>query len=523
MGLVYIVAGMLFVAAAVQISPSGPARNAVILVGAGLILIAVANRFLAGPQPLAARIAWPLLVCWAGGAAFIIAGLTEVTPAGPARQFVLYSTIGVALLLLGWRFFSQQAFVSGLTPKDESPQQRDTRWTRNTVLTFAAVGTAGVVLYSIRYIVPAGPVEGMFRVLGAGTLIGCGSLLTGALFGFLFGIPRAQDRRDETRNNKDQSSPAGGTPSVTGAPGAGNTAATTSPAGPGAGPPSLLYRVNTNLEEISDWLTKIIVGLGLIELKEFPAYLRDLAGYFGASLGDVPGRDSVALALILLFLVCGFLLGYLLTRLFLTGALARAEAPETLQLRAALNTASIVGTGDGGTPEAKKAVIEQIDFAAAQVPADQVKQEVLKLAREYDSTRASMSPSRKRTRLLDGIVLRMQGLARRAGWILPNLVKSTSDGEKLAAIALLQMDPDPEYLSWLAGLFHEATPFLMYHAAEALRSAVRALKDQERDALKSALEEAKKETWEKFPDPDKEKNIKNILDQALQELEPKAP
>ena len=36
-------------------------------------------------------------------------------------------------------------------------------------------------------------------------------------------------------------------------------------------------RPNTNLEQISDWLTKIIVGLGLVELKQIPTHLGNAA------------------------------------------------------------------------------------------------------------------------------------------------------------------------------------------------------------------------------------------------------
>lgn len=37
------------------------------------------------------------------------------------------------------------------------------------------------------------------------------------------------------------------------------------------------YRVNKNLEQISDWLTKIIVGLGLVQLRSVPRNLYDAA------------------------------------------------------------------------------------------------------------------------------------------------------------------------------------------------------------------------------------------------------
>jgi hypothetical protein len=104
-------------------------------------------------------------------------------------------------------------------------------------------------------------------------------LATGALVGFLFGIPRVEqaDRRPES------GSPQGPTPALAG-----------------------LYqedyrqRVNTNLEQISDWLTKIIVGLGLVELKYVPGHLESVAAYQEASSGVMTG-PAFAGALIVYF------------------------------------------------------------------------------------------------------------------------------------------------------------------------------------------------------------------------------
>jgi hypothetical protein len=84
-------------------------------------------------------------------------------------------------------------------------------------------------------------------------------------------------------------------------------------------------RVNTNLEEISDWLTKIIVGLGLIELRQMPAKLDQLAGVVEQSMAPNATRHSVAVAVIISFSLLGFLFGYLITRLYIQGALSRAE------------------------------------------------------------------------------------------------------------------------------------------------------------------------------------------------------
>src|SRR5262245_38208292 len=84
--------------------------------------------------------------------------------------------------------------------------------------------------------------SGFLVVASLGLLLAGGGLLIGGLFGFLFGIPRSLQR-----------------PSVKGD---GSGGASDKP----EGPQSPAYRPNTNLEEISDWLTKILVGVGLTQI-----------------------------------------------------------------------------------------------------------------------------------------------------------------------------------------------------------------------------------------------------------------
>jgi hypothetical protein len=110
----------------------------------------------------------------------------------------------------------------------------------------------------------------------------------GAVVGFLFGIPR--------RLQSDAPEPAAG----------------------GA------LLVNTNLEQISDWLTKIIIGAGLVELGHLAGALDSVADT--VTLGDRSGAHAFALGLLVFSLVDGFLLSYVWTRLELSAQLALADA-----------------------------------------------------------------------------------------------------------------------------------------------------------------------------------------------------
>jgi hypothetical protein len=77
--------------------------------------------------------------------------------------------------------------------------------------------------------------------------------------------------------------------------------------------------VNTNLEQISDWLTKIIVGVSLVNSDRVGQAMLGVGNEMAASFGG-PGSRSLALATLTYFGVIGLLGGYLLTRLFLQRA-----------------------------------------------------------------------------------------------------------------------------------------------------------------------------------------------------------
>ncbi len=93
----------------------------------------------------------------------------------------------------------------------------------------------------------------------------------------------------------------------------------------GVGQQQIQAGVNTNLEEISDWLTKIIVGVSLVELNKAQMKLQQIAGFIAESFGG-PGQVSFAYGLMVYFSVAGFLGSYLLTRLYLQKAFRDAAA-----------------------------------------------------------------------------------------------------------------------------------------------------------------------------------------------------
>jgi hypothetical protein len=128
-----------------------------------------------------------------------------------------------------------------------------------------------------------------------GVLIAGMSGASGLLLGFLFGIPRSL-QREKTNSQSD----------------AGVMFAPT-------------YETNTNLEQISDWLTKIIVGVGLVEMTAIPDQIQHLGAFLAGAFGVRPVPGALVVAAFVYFSITSFLLSYLWTRLHLTGEFSLAE------------------------------------------------------------------------------------------------------------------------------------------------------------------------------------------------------
>lgn len=119
------------------------------------------------------------------------------------------------------------------------------------------------------------------RVLGLGGILAGAAFTFGGLIGLLFGIPRPSE-----------STPVKGQ-----------------------------WVVNTNLIQISDWLTKVLVGVSLTTLFKVPSLLAQFGHSYGAELGS----PSMAIGLLIHFFVSGFLSSYLMTRLVLQQAFHHAD------------------------------------------------------------------------------------------------------------------------------------------------------------------------------------------------------
>jgi hypothetical protein len=146
---------------------------------------------------------------------------------------------------------------------------------------------AAVLLFAAVQPIPA-------QVAATGLVVAGAGAVSGALIGFIFGVPRVLtgDRPAADR----ASSPKGS-----------------------------VIVANTNLEQISDWLTKILVGVGLTQFRPIIESAGRLFEAMGPAFGGGPAGSAFAGALLTYSATGGFVAGWLLTRLRLSLGMAEAD------------------------------------------------------------------------------------------------------------------------------------------------------------------------------------------------------
>jgi hypothetical protein len=112
------------------------------------------------------------------------------------------------------------------------------------------------------------------------------------------------------------------------------------------------------------------------------------------------------------------------------------------------------------------------------------------LARRYDEMRATMPSSNQRTLALERLVTEMRHVAPVSREIIAELAESSSAGDRLTAVVMLQETPDLTFLPWLASRLGQERHFIGYHAAVALSDAADALGPQHLQAFEETLQVA---------------------------------
>jgi hypothetical protein len=85
------------------------------------------------------------------------------------------------------------------------------------------------------------------------------------------------------------------------------------------------YKINTNLEEISDWFTKIILGLGLVHVGTVIQFIDSMGKEAASAIGQAQGAKLIAISAMVYGFVCGFIVVYIWTRTNLKRGLEKIE------------------------------------------------------------------------------------------------------------------------------------------------------------------------------------------------------
>jgi hypothetical protein len=314
----------------------------------------------------------------------------------------------------------------------EKPDQKDRGWLRfelelstRLILAFGLAAAWGFVCAAC---------IGSSDDAGGRLLAAAAALGVGGLIGFLFGVPRSAARPEDT-------------------------------AGPAA---------NTNLEQISDWLTKLLVGAGLVQISAAPAALGTLFGHVGSLFGEGMSATVAAGATLIYFACLGFLAGWLFTRIFLGRTLSEADKW----------MAAAMGLADIAEKEGDSDLAETLRAQAKSGPAGPG--DVL------EAIRTSAPPGAARTAAIDQAFdtpLSAEEMAVDRGKV--EQMFTTDEPSRLAALRIMMQRPEVVSLPCVIdAIEHSTSGMEQYHALRVARAAVDRLSAEEKSVLKRVVDEA---------------------------------
>ncbi|MDQ1276496.1 MAG: hypothetical protein QG610_2074 [Euryarchaeota archaeon] len=185
--------------------------------------------------------------------------------------------------------------TSNITDDSNSPRYKHLMFLKDLFDKLVLPSTGGVILWLvIIFFCGLGDIvifalqsdrDSQFRsIIGAGFLAAGAFFISGILIGFIFGIPRIMSHESLQSGSRKGSLNSG------------------------------IYGENSNLDQISDWLSKILVAIGLTQLTQIPQALGVYANKVGPAFGDFPSSYMFSIATLIFFSLDGFLIGYLWTR-----------------------------------------------------------------------------------------------------------------------------------------------------------------------------------------------------------------
>lgn len=175
----------------------------------------------------------------------------------------------------------------------------------------SATGIVAVILYA------ASTPGRHLTYIGTGVLTAFAAGLTGGFFGFLLGIPRAVSSGDARK-----AMPMSGEDAR--APGVAGAAPRDSPMTEAG---AARFVQSTNLAEVSDWLTKLLLGAGLVSLTKLGKPASHLFHVIAGGLARTVNGAALVMAgaIVLTYVSIGFMATYIGTSIWYTRLLEKEE------------------------------------------------------------------------------------------------------------------------------------------------------------------------------------------------------
>jgi Flp pilus assembly protein TadD len=214
------------------------------------------------------------------------------------------------------------------------------------------------------------------RALSAGLATFSAAALIGSVGGFIFAVPRAL---------------------------AGESVNTT-------GTERVAFAVNSNLEKISDWVTTIVVGLTLVELRNIPDQFSRFGNWASSGIAE-SGARTVFTGLAAYGLAAGFFFAYVWSRLIFRVLLEQTErdaqdAAEMSRQQVESALGERVLTGSDAEDADRKAIAVQTETTApdaAARDAEKLARELLQRVEREGPTKVDPSAARALARRLKGV------------------------------------------------------------------------------------------------------------------------
>ncbi|GIE86286.1 hypothetical protein [Actinoplanes regularis] len=287
---------------------------------------------------------------------------------------------------------------------------------------------------------------GTWDTFATGLIVAAAAMLVGGLVGFIFGVPK-----------------------VFSSDGSGHRPL----------PPREVV-ANTNLEQVSDWLTKILVGIGLTQFQAIGDAAHDLFEALAPSFGGRPTGTIFAGGLTVFAAAFGFVTGWLYSRLLLGEAMARAD--QRGYVAAMYEQEAVQAEKDGDSQgavqlrnRARDVLHGMTDIGAA-----------------YEDARRSMPVGLGRTGAFDRLAEQARRIARFGHYDAAGVkaaLTDGSDGERIAALAIMEVQTDIADLETVRSVL--AAPRSaneQYLALRVIRNLIPHLRGQDRERIRAYID-----------------------------------